>query len=375
MDVPAAIRKLLRRCLEKDHNRRFADIADVRFEIEDALKAGPDATAAVTSAPSAGHSSRRILAIGSLAAAVLIALGFWIGRRGAALDTPAPVTRFLVNVAPADRLQAAPEDRVTNEGRPNRTAMTWSPDGGSVIFSAADSDRQQLYIRGIDQLRATPLPGTEGGAVPFSSPDGRWLGFWSSGALKKIPIDGSGPATVICETTLLFGASWGADDTIIFSRGADGLWRVPASGGTAQAILKPDSTKGESRFLSPQILPGNEAILFTITHTTFPTWDDDTEVVVQVLASGERKVVVHGGADARYLPSRHLLYVRKGTLMAVPFDLQQLVATGGAVALIPDVMQSANTPNADSESGAGQFSVPILAPFRRKRSRRASCVE
>ena len=161
-DVPAAIRKLLRRCLEKDHNRRFADIADVRFEIEDALNAGPDATAAVMSAPSAGHSSRRILAIGSLAAAVLIALAFWIGRRGAALDTPAPVTRFLVNVAPADRLQAAPEDRVTNEGRPSRTAMTWSPDGRSIIFSAADSDRQQLYIRGIDQLRATPLPGTAG---------------------------------------------------------------------------------------------------------------------------------------------------------------------------------------------------------------------
>ena len=80
VDVPAAIRKLLRRCLEKDHNRRFADIADVRLEIEDALNAGPDAMAAVMSAPSAGRSSRRILAIGSLAAAVLIALAFWIGQ-------------------------------------------------------------------------------------------------------------------------------------------------------------------------------------------------------------------------------------------------------------------------------------------------------
>ena len=88
------------------------------------------------------------------------------------------------------------------------------------------------------------------------------------------------------------------------------------------------------KFLSPQILPGDEAILFTVTHTPFPTWEDDTEVVVQVLASGKRKVIMHGGADARYLPSGHLLYLRKSTLMAAPFDLQQLAATGGGVALI-----------------------------------------
>ena len=78
---------------------------------------------------------------------------------------------------------------------------------------------------------------------------------------------------------------------------------------------------------------------------------------MQVLATGERKVLVQGGADGRYLSSGHLLYLRKSTLMAVPFDLQRLTATGGAVALIADVMQSANTPNEAFESGAGQFSV------------------
>jgi eukaryotic-like serine/threonine-protein kinase len=356
-DLPASIRRLLRRCLEKDRSRRFADIADVRLDIEDALNAAPDATPVVIPPSSTGRSSRRLVAIGAMAAVAIVALAFWIGRRTATPVSAAPVSRFVVNVAPAERLLAAPEDRDAGEGRPSRTAMTWSPDGRSIIFSATEGDRQQLYVRSVDQLKATPLPGTQGGSMPFASPDGRWVGFWSAGALKKVPLDGSGPATTICETTLPFGASWGTDDTIVFSRSREGLWRVPAAGGTPQAVIKPDTTKGELKFQLPQILPGNGAIVFTVTHTPLPTWDDDTEVVVHVLATGERKVLVRGGADGRYLPSGHLLYLRKSTLMAVPFDLQQLVPTGGAVALIADVMQSANTPNELSESGAGQFSV------------------
>jgi dipeptidyl aminopeptidase/acylaminoacyl peptidase len=97
-------------------------------------------------------------------------------------------------------------------------------------------------------------------------------------------------------------------------------------------------------------------VLFTVTHSPLPRWDD-TEIVAHSMTTGQRTVLIHEGADGRYLRSGHLLYVRRGTLMAVPFDLERLRVTGGAVALIADVMQAGNTPSEVADSGAGQFSV------------------
>ena len=118
----------------------------------------------------------------------------------------------------------------------------------------------------------------------------------------------------------------------------------------------PDLEKGELKYVLPSILPGDRTVVFTVTHTPLPTWED-TEIVAQSLATKERKVLVQRAADARYLPSGHLVYIRRGTLMAVPFDLDRLEATGGAVALIADVMQAANQTSEQFETGAGQFSV------------------
>lgn len=163
--------------------------------------------------------------VAGIAATTLVAR--FGGRRST--ERPPEVARLLVSIAPAEHLQALHADRTT-EGRPSRTAMVWSPDGRSIVFSAVQGDRQQLYRRAVDQLVATASPGTEGASSPFVSPDGRWVGFWSGGALKKTPVEGNGPATTICETPVMFGASWGSDGTIIFSREREGLRRVSAAG-------------------------------------------------------------------------------------------------------------------------------------------------
>jgi serine/threonine-protein kinase len=244
--------------------------------------------------------------------------------------------------------------------RPSRTALAVSPDGRLVAFSATRGTVTQLYLRGLDRLdraEATPVPGTDGALGPFFSPDGAWIGFWADNKLKKVPTAG-GPASAIADAPPtgapgFSGASWGEDGTIFFAAGGP-ISKVSSAGGTPTTVATPDVSIRE-RFLLPQPVPGGKALLFTATTGT-PDWET-ANVVLQSLDTGERRVLVPGGADARYISTGHLVYMKTGTLMAVAFDPQSRQVTGAHVALIDDVMQAMNARNGVDETGAGQFAV------------------
>ena len=132
------------------------------------------------------------------------------------------------------------------------------------------------------------------------------------------------------------GASWGADNTILYSVDS-GIWRVPADGGTTERVIS--AKEGESMG-SPRLLPDGDSVLFSVTTATGPTRWDQAQIVVQSLRTGERKVVWHGGGDARYVPTGHLVYAVGNDLLAVAFDLDELTVTGRPVPVVQGVQRA-----------------------------------
>jgi eukaryotic-like serine/threonine-protein kinase len=349
--TPPLIRRLLRRCLEKDRSRRLADMADAGLDIDDALS---DPTADARAESTTSRTRERLAWASALLLVGLIAMAMvaWATR---SVSIPPETTRTLLSVAPTDQaLGADPLEQRVGGIRPTRTAVALSPDGRTLVFGAIWGGDQQLYARAMDGLAAKPLPGTIGGISPFFSPDGQWVGFWAGGKLKKVPLAG-GPAVTLCDAASIFGASWSSDATIVYAFARNGgLWRVPAAGGTPQALtaLQP----GEYSHRLPHVLPGGRAVIFTISKGA-QLWDD-TQIVVRSLETGKQTVLVTGGSDGRYVSTGHLIYVRLGTLMAIPFDPVRLTVQGGATGVIDDVMEAANRNVSDMDNTlSAQFTV------------------
>jgi serine/threonine-protein kinase len=208
--------------------------------------------------------------------------------------------------------------------------------------------RAELVLRTIDRLDGRQLEGTGGATHPFFSPDGRWLGFWQGGALKRISIAG-GPLITICQSPSLRGASWGHDGDIVFATQdvTSGLQRVSSDGGEPTALTRPDPAAGERAHWRPSVLPGARGVLFSI---IAPNVGDPEQVAVLDLRSGEIKRLVRGGSQPEYVETGHLVYAAGDTLFGVSFDLDRLDIVGNAKPVAEAI-------SADDQSGAADYGV------------------
>ncbi len=213
-----------------------------------------------------------------------------------------------------------------------RKNLAVSPSGDTIVLAVASSSGTQLYRRNLDDPIMLPLAGTEGAENPFFSPDGRWIGFTQDDRLRKIALDGGTPVD-LCKTEW-GGGVWTSDGRIIITRSyAGGLDVVPAAGGEPEQLTVPDMTSGELGHWWPQLLPDEAWIIYT----SWSTPIDRARIMALSMETGERRLLVEGGAFGRWSPTGHLLYVRGGQLMAAPFDRKSMATTGAAEPVLDDV--------------------------------------
>ena len=237
-----------------------------------------------------------------------------------------------------------------------RTEVALAPDGSFLVFSATPDgtmDKAMLYRRSLDRAESIVIPGTEGPCMPFFSPDGQWIGFWANMKLHKVAVKGGVPSPICDLGTDTVGICWGSDGRIFFGTLGSGLGYVSAAGGTPKTLTTLDAGK-EATHRLPHTLPGGKALVFTSMPSQFGV---EARIELLSLETGKRKVLIEDGADARYVPTGHLIFVRRGALMAAPFSLDQMETTGPAVTVKTGLMQAFNDTMVDVNSGAGQYAV------------------
>jgi len=394
-DIPPALENIIFKCLEKDRELRYQHASEIRADLNRLKRdtsssqhmissaANSAFTAAVepaviskpiNSSPSRAGFAANLKAVFSRTSMRWFTVGALSMFLGGSLvgylmlhrhpSRYSVVQRFIVKLEPEHILDSELLRPPFGLNQPNHTAMAISSDGRFIVYSAIDQrlrpeDKSQLYLRQIDHLEGKPIAGTESAIAPFLSPDDRWVGFWADGKLMKVSIGGGVPA-MICDQPRRelaeqrpVGASWGPDNTIVMSPGRyTGLFRVSGDGGNPEILTIPDKSNEEYSHRLPHWLPDGKGVLFTIAREWF---DQHPRIALLDLGTKKWQVLMEDAADVRFVPSGHLVFLRQGVLMAVPFDLGKRQMTGQPIPVVPNVIQSLNT--AARNTAAGQFSI------------------
>jgi serine/threonine-protein kinase len=334
--LPPPVRVLIEGCLKKDRQQRIADISTAVFLLEQPATAFGAASAPLIASRRPLWRRALPLAVTAVVSAAITGGVAWSVKPP---TLPPIITRFPIALGEGQAF--------TNTGR---QVLAISPDGTQIVYVA----NSRLYLRSMSNTQARPIAGTEvsqgsGGVTnPVFSPDGRSVVFYSLSerALKKIATTG-GAAVTICSAENPHGMSWEGDE-ILIGQGNKGILRVSVDDGKPELIVAVEN--GELAH-GPHMLPGGQAVLFTLA-TEGPVAWDAAHIVVQSLKSGVRKTLVSAGSDARYLPTGHIVYAFAGTLFAVRFDLRQLAIVGSPVPVIEGIMRASA-----GNTGTAQFSA------------------
>jgi predicted Ser/Thr protein kinase len=296
--LPPAVAQLLVRCLQKDLKTRLRDIGDAQLALADPQSAS-SSVIGLQPPPMIAGRSRAARLVMPLAIIAALAVGLAAGW-------------MLFHTA------EGPETRTVSfswngPGTAPVTAVAVTRAGDAVIFEA-----DQLYVRAIADETLKPIPGTDGARNLFLSPEGRWIGFYRAGKIKKIAVNG-GDALDVCDVDIdTPGAAWSTDGKIFYSPGWNApLHAVDHNGGTPRSVSTVDTAAGELGHWWPEFLPDENFVLFTIWRAG--TGINDAKIGVLDLRTGTHRALIPGSYP-KYLRSGHLLFFHAGAYHLAGFD-------------------------------------------------------
>ncbi len=265
------------------------------------------------------------------------AAGLWLWRPA----TTTPALHLTINLPPGVTLPMDTEHPV----------LALAPDGARLVFVGEERGRRRLYMRELAEREAKPMPGTEGAASPFFSPDGGWIGFFEGSTLKKVSAHGGMPvaAREVTGIGVNRGATWITENSVVFAGSVNsGLYELSVAG-ERRRVLGEDQvalTQETEPYAWPDGIPGGRHVLFADNAGERP---DDARIAIVSIHSGEIRTLVNGGTSPRYSPTGHVLFARGGGLYAVGFDVRRAATAGPERKLLDGV--------ATESWGAAHFTV------------------
>ena len=320
--TPPHVKRLIRRCLDKEPRSRLRDIGEARIALAQPDEDLPPSDAPV--GPTEQGLRRRLpwAAAGMAAIAALILGALLIGRK----EPEQPVIRFETPPPPAGRFHLAPD---------NPGPVRVSPDGTMLVYSGRTDDGSiRLWVRALDVVAARPLPGTEGAQYPFWSPDSKRIGFFAGGKLRVVEAVG-GPPLALCDAGEGKGGAWSTNGTIVFAPSYNSpLHRVSDAGGESTPVTEFDAERKDNSHRHPRFLPDGNHFLY-MARSAMGT-SEGQAVMIGALDGSVSRQLFRAPAAVEYA-SGHILFVRERTLMARAFNADKLEFTGDAFPIVEKV--------------------------------------
>lgn len=335
--TPPAFVHAVRRCLAKNPEERWQTARDLTLELKWIAEGTAQTVQAAASVPAPRWKWERA---SWLLAATFFLLAMGAGAAWWQVSNRRPHPMFFQTSVPfaANDLALSPDGRTL-------AMVAYSPQANNYV----------LWTYEVGGRRGSSIDGTQGASYPFWSPDGKSIGFFADGKLKKVDVAG-GQAQVLCDAPNGRGGTWNRHGVIVFTPdGFGGLFRVSSSGGSPVGMTKPDTSRFETSHRWAVFLPDGKHFLYLAAN--FTGQSENSAIFLGSLDSQEKRLLVNTRANAAYADPGYLLYMRDKTLVAQPFDLRRFVLRGEPHALDDEVLYFPQVYRAVFSASTGQVLV------------------